>query len=164
MKLLLTSTSKKYSDLKYFSSFLQNNSLSRKNVLILVHGKIKKEVKTWTLLKSPHVNNTAKEQFSSNTHLLRYAIQVDSLSRFALFYKEVVAKLFCHVSTEVSIVSPPFTASTAKSSTILQTSQAHLKEYDVYGETCFTYPHTKTSLPAKLELPKMKATFQILQK
>ena len=145
MKLLLTSTSKEYSDLKYFSSFLQKNSLFRKNVLVLVRGKIKKKVKTWTLLKSPHVNNTAKEQFSSNTYLLRYSVQVDSLSTFTLFYKEIVAKLFCHVSTKVSIVSTPSTASTAKSRTMLHTSHAHLKEYDVYGETHFTYLHTKTS-------------------
>lgn len=143
MLLLLTSTSKNYNDLKYFLRFLQEDPLLKENRLTPIRQTVDKKIFTWTLLKSPHVNKTAREQLSSNTYLLKLAIKVENLSRFSLLYKKIPTKMFSNISTTITFV----TSSSSVNELPSNLTKTHvlseklpsfsLKEYDVFGEKSF---------------------------
>lgn len=146
MQLILTSTSKNYKDLKQFLSFLQENPLFQQNSFALVQKQVKKKVIVWTLLKSPHINNTAKEQYEVRAYSLRYSIQTENLNRFALLYKKAFAKMFFNVSTEISTYThtsvtsrePKERRNAIAPCAITKVQHSFpLKKYDVFGETCF---------------------------
>jgi hypothetical protein len=144
MLLLLTSTSKNYNDLKYFLRFLRQDSLLEENRLTPIPQTVDKKIFTWTLLKSPHVNKTAREQLSSNTYLLKLAIRVENLSRFSLLYKRIPTKMFSNVSTTVTFVTSSSSAMNKLPLNLTKTRVSpkkltpfSLKEYDVYGENSF---------------------------
>ena len=103
MQLLLTLSAKRYSDLKDFLYFLQENSLLEKDLFRPTLQKVRKEKFMWTLLKSPHVNKTAREQFSIDHYKVKLTIQIETVNRFILIFKKLPNSLISKVSTQLCL-------------------------------------------------------------
>lgn len=142
MRLLLTLTAKRYSDLKDLFYFLQKNSLLEKDLLKQSLQEVHKEKFTWTLLKSPHVNKTAREQFSLNQYKIKLTIQIENVNRFLLIFKKLPHSLVSNVSAQLCLCtfedSIEVLRDKKKISSATKNSLLKIIKYDIFGERCFS--------------------------
>lgn len=142
MQLLLTLSAKRYSDLKDFLYFLQENSLLEKDLFRPTLQKVHKEKFTWTLLKSPHVNKTAREQFSLDHYKIKLTIQIESVNRFILIFKKLPNSLVSKVSTQLCLYtfndSIVVLRDNKNITSATQNSLLKMIKYDIFGERCLS--------------------------
>ena len=138
MQLVLTLSAKRYSDLENFLYFLQKNSLLKKDFFKPTLQKIHKEKFTWTLLKSPHVNKTAREQFSLNHYMVKLTIQTENVNRFILIFKKLPNSLVSNVSTQLCLYTFNDSIKVLKDkkniSAATKNSFFKMIKYDIFGE------------------------------
>ena len=142
MQLLLTLSAKRYSDLKDFLYFLQENSLLEKDLFRPTLQKVRKEKFMWTLLKSPHVNKTAREQFSIDHYKVKLTIQIETVNRFILIFKKLPNSLISKVSTQLCLYTfnDSIVVLRDKKNITSATQNSLLKmiKYDIFGERCLS--------------------------
>ena len=63
----------------------------------------KKRRKVFTILKSPHVNKIAQEQFEYKTYSQKYIIYFSNSSQFLLFFKKLKKHLFPDLEFKLNI-------------------------------------------------------------
>lgn len=88
--------------LKFFYK-LQMNQLFRLK-LFTVQSQKKKKTSFFSVLKSPHVNKKAQEQFEFYTHSKQLKIHVSKLNQFLTICKIIKTKLFFDVKIETKFV------------------------------------------------------------
>lgn len=147
MQLLLTLSAKRYSDLKDFLYFLQENSLLEKDLFRPTLQKVRKEKFMWTLLKSPHVNKTAREQFSIDHYKVKLTIQIETVNRFILIFKKLPNSLISKVSTQLCLntFNDSIVVLRDKKNITSATQNSLLKmiKYDIFGERCLSLQSLK---------------------
>ena len=99
MQARISLSSISYKDLKYLLCFFNKSSLLQENTSASVHQKVSKKTFMWTLLKSPHVNKSAREQLGKEKHHLVLSTKLENFRVFILLYKKA---LNC-VSSNVTI-------------------------------------------------------------
>ena len=100
-------TSKNEKSLKSFLNFFSKYSKTQFNVLSKSTSK-KKKKKFFSLLKSPHVNKTAQEQFEFRTFSAKISIVTSSPNKNLLFLKKLTNRLFHDISINVELCTNPF--------------------------------------------------------
>ena len=97
-------SSKNFSSIKNFINFLNVLSLSKplKNKLFLKYLKIPSSKKVFTLLKSPHVNKTAQDQFEFIIFSNKISLYSFKTSKFLYLLKKINLTLFPDVKIKIS--------------------------------------------------------------
>jgi ribosomal protein S10 len=97
-------SSKNFSSIKNFINFLNTVSLSKslKNKFFLKYFKIPASKKVFTLLKSPHVNKTAQDQFEFIIFSNKISLYSFKTSKFLYLLKKINLNLFPDVKIKLS--------------------------------------------------------------
>ena len=90
MQARISLSSISYKDLKYLLCFFNKSSLLQENTSASVRQKVSKKAFTWTLLKSPHVNKSAREQLDKEKHHLVFSTKLENFRVFILLYKKAL--------------------------------------------------------------------------
>ena len=102
-KILLYFTSKNYKSLKNFLIFLNINLLKRVKLQKKIkHNKTKKSF--FSILKSPHVNKKAQDQFNYIKYSKSIFIHTNRYNRLLFLIKRLCFNLFSDVRTKIKIV------------------------------------------------------------
>lgn len=89
----ITVSSKNKRSINEFHKFFFNVVLLKFNLIKkYFYGQQKR--KLVSILKSPHVNKTAQEQFELNTYFRKYFIYLDQPSKFVYLLKKIKLRLF----------------------------------------------------------------------
>lgn len=100
INLSLSSYSKKF--LKKSIAFITKFAGKKNNTKI--HNKIRKK-KVVTLLKSPHINKSAQEQFEIRYFARQIFIFTPKKLKYFMFLKKVLNNLFSHTKTKITILT-----------------------------------------------------------
>jgi ribosomal protein S10 len=96
--------SKNRKSLENFYQFFNRNTFQNfKSIKIFFQKKSKKKV--ITLLKSPHVNKSAQEQFELKIFSMQYKIKTSRAILFMVFLKKMKTNLFPDVSIKLQKIS-----------------------------------------------------------
>lgn len=98
----ITLTSKNKQSLKDYSKFF-NNNIEIFKLLIKSYNKIKKK-NIITILKSPHVNKKAQEQFEFRLFSKQITLQMHSSYKFLIFLKKIETNLFSDVNIKIKLL------------------------------------------------------------
>lgn len=102
-------SSKSYKSIKLFSNFLTNKTFTEKLKLttpsLFFYNPIKK--KTFTVLKSPHVNKTAQEHFEYRLYTRQFKIYSSKGLWLLTFLKKLKHNIFFDVIFKIEIVNQP---------------------------------------------------------
>ena len=99
--------SKNYKTLQFFLVYFFNKKLINKLKLTVIKTQSKKPVKkkVFTILKSPHVNKTAQEQFEYRIYKKRLKCFIPQIFLFLVFLKKIKFKLFSELNFKIKIIS-----------------------------------------------------------
>ena len=98
----ITISSKKKKSLKNFINFLEQ-SFNLQKFQLLSHCKInKKKIKKFTVLKSPHVNKSAQEQFEYKIYSITINISSYKIKKYLLFIKKIRNQLFTEINIKTT--------------------------------------------------------------
>lgn len=98
----ITITSKNKQSLKDYSKFFNNNIKICKILSKSYNKKNKKKV--ITILKSPHVNKKAQEQFEFNIFSKKITLKMPNDSKFLIFLKKIETNLSSDVSIKIKLL------------------------------------------------------------
>ena len=97
--------SKNYSSLQKFLNFFYFKSFQKKKIVAfknMQHYKPKKKV--FTILKSPHVNKTAQEQFEYRLHTKKLKVYSSQFFLFLVFLKKIKFNLFADLDFKIELI------------------------------------------------------------
>jgi ribosomal protein S10 len=99
--------SKNSKSLNYFLEFFCNEKLIQKlNLSILkITSQRQKKKKVFTVLKSPHVNKIAQEQFEYRIYKKRLKCFIPQISLFLIFFKKIRFNLFADLGFKIKLIS-----------------------------------------------------------
>ena len=99
--------SKNYKSLKNFVYFFSNDKLFQKLRIFNIQINSKKQLnkKVFTILKSPHVNKSAQEQFEIKTYKKRLKLFVPQMLIFLIFLKKLKLNSFTDIKFKLNIIS-----------------------------------------------------------
>ena len=99
--------SKSYASLKKFHNYFNNENLFQKlKIFIIKMNSIKPLKKNrFTVLKSPHVNKSAQEQFEIKMYKKRVKLFVPQILIFLFFLKRLKLYSFSDVKFKINLVS-----------------------------------------------------------
>jgi len=86
--------SKTQNSLNYFLEFIQYNNKSKNFHVLKNLSKKKKTRKKISVLKSPHVNKTAQEQFEYVYYSLKISLYTWEIKKYLIFLKKIKNQLF----------------------------------------------------------------------
>jgi ribosomal protein S10 len=103
LNLLISSKNKKSLN-NFFKIFYKNFLITNYN--FIVKKKLKKKIKktTITLLKSPHVNKTAQEQFEIKYAYKQLEIYTPKLFKFLIFLKKLKIFIFPDINIKIKLI------------------------------------------------------------
>ena len=122
---LLTISSKNKKSIESFLNFFFNN-VQNYFYVIKKLKKRKKEIKTLTILKSPHVNKKAQEQFEFRLFTKQILISTTYFNKQVIFLKNVINNLFHDVSVKFKLLT---NIKTVKKSQLLNFHPNNFKLY-----------------------------------
>lgn len=107
MFIIIDIYSKNYNSLiSFFETFLNKNVCNKLKLIILKSSLQKRKKKTkFTVLKSPHVNKTAQEQFEYRIYKKQLKCFAFQSVLFLMFLKQVKFYLFSDIKIKVNIVN-----------------------------------------------------------
>ena len=94
MTIELTLQSKRYLDIRAALNFLIESDCHHSGHNVSSTKTRRKKSLVWTVLRSPHVNKTAREQLKQSVHSERILLFTGTPSKFILFYKKTLSYLF----------------------------------------------------------------------
>ena len=99
--------SKNTKSLNYFLEFFCDEKILQKLKIQVLKIKSQKPIKkkVLTVLKSPHVNKVAQEQFEYRIYKKRLKCFVPQISLFLIFFKKVRFNLFSDIKFNINIIS-----------------------------------------------------------
>jgi ribosomal protein S10 len=98
----ITITSKNKQSLKDYSKFF-NNNIEIFKLLSKSYNKIKNK-KIITILKSPHVNKKAQEQFEFSLFSKQITLQMPNSYKFLILLKKIETNLFSDVNIKIKLL------------------------------------------------------------
>ena len=135
MTIELTLQSKRYLDIRAALNFLIESDCHHSGHNVSSTKPRRKKSLVWTVLRSPHVNKTAREQLKQSVHSERILLFTGTPSKFILFYKKTLRYLFPTV--EVSFTSCDKTSKLCPSIVSVKNRTLSLKHLDILGENLF---------------------------
>jgi ribosomal protein S10 len=107
MFVIIDISSKNYKSLNSFLEFFCNEKLIHKLNLSISKTKVQKskKKKVFTILKSPHVNKTAQEQFEYRIYKKRLKCFVPQIMLFFIFFKKIRFNLFSDLNFKIKLIS-----------------------------------------------------------
>ena len=98
-------SSKNYSSIKKFLTFFINKKITRKLKLTVLNYQIPSKMKKFTVLKSPHVNKTAQEQFNYKTYKTQITLHTYQIFLLITLIKFIKIDLFTDINIKVELIS-----------------------------------------------------------
>lgn len=107
MFIIIDIYSKNFKSLKNFLLFFNNKNIFHKFKILIIKTDSKKPLKKFiiTVLKSPHVNKSAQEQFEFKVYKKRLKLFVPQISMFLIFLKKLKTNLFADIKFKLNIIS-----------------------------------------------------------
>lgn len=99
----ITLYSKTKESLKTFLKFLAHDLKWQNNKILINYRGKKKIIKKITVLKSPHVNKTAQEQFELKTYSAKVSFYSYKNKMYLLMLKKIKNKLFPDIKIRINI-------------------------------------------------------------
>lgn len=96
-KFYITIYSKNENSLRNFEKFLQNSLITQKLHLPFYYNKKKRNKKIVTVLKSPHVNKSAQEQFEYSIYSITIGMYSYKIRKCLLLIKRIRNRLFTDI-------------------------------------------------------------------
>lgn len=101
MQARISLSSISYKDLKYLLCFFYKSMLLQENTAASANQKVNKKTFTWTLLKSPHVNKSAREQLDKEKYHLVLSTKLENFHSFILLYKKALNCISSNVTVRL---------------------------------------------------------------
>ena len=98
----LTFVSKNKKSLNNFFLFLQKNSILNFNIFTKDYNKQIK-IKKLTLLKSPHVNKIAQEQFETRFFFIKFSLYSSESLKYLIFLKKLLSLSFSDINLKIQV-------------------------------------------------------------
>merc|ERR1712045_574025 len=107
MFIIIDIYSKNFKSLKNFLLFFNNKNLFNKFKILTIKTDSQKPLKNFfiTVLKSPHVNKSAQEQFEFKVYKKRLKLFVPQIFMFLTFLKKLKTNLFADIKFKLTIIS-----------------------------------------------------------
>ena len=104
---ILTLKSKNIKSLNNYVTLLEKK-LPGKSVCLTVINRLKKTKQFVTVLKSPHVNKTAQEQFERKKKLIQIFFISEKFNKIIIKIKKVLIKLFMDIKLTIKNITNSF--------------------------------------------------------
>jgi len=103
MQARISLSSISYKDLKYLLCFFNKSTLLQESTTASANQKVNKKTFTWTLLKSPHVNKSAREQLEKEKYHLVLSTKLENFRSFILLYKKAINCISSNVTVRLML-------------------------------------------------------------
>ena len=141
----ITISSKNKNSIKFFFLLFFKDKKLNFDIIKKYHQKTKNK-KVLTILKSPHVNKKAQEQFETRFFYKQFTISSTKVFQYFIFLKKISTSLFSDIKIKIKVISSkksnkkteinifnPDNFKTNRSHSLKKT-KILLKIFDIYGE------------------------------